>query len=76
MTWAPLHQAPNKIKRVSSVGRFWSGRVEGKGCFLPSGRQSHPNHEDELEGVVEREPVNGIDGRFDDGEEGIHDPVL
>lgn len=40
-----------------------------------SGRQSHPNHEYEFEGVVEREPVNGIDGRFDDGEEGIHDPV-
>lgn len=39
-------------------------------------RQSHVHNEDELEGVVEGEPVGGVDGGFEDGEEGVDDPVL
>jgi hypothetical protein len=44
--------------------------------YVPSLRESHPNNEDELEDVVEREPVNSIDRRLNDGQEGVHDPVL
>ena len=43
---------------------------------LPSLGKSHPKDEDELEGVVEREPVNGVDRRFENGQEGVNDPVL
>lgn len=38
--------------------------------------QSHVHDEDELEGVVEGEPISGIDERLDDGQEGVDDPVL
>ena len=38
-------------------------------------RQSHVHDEDELESVVEWEPIGGIDDRFDDGQEGVDDPV-
>ena len=38
--------------------------------------ESHVHDEDELEGVVEGEPVGGVDEGFDDGEEGVDDPVL
>ena len=38
--------------------------------------QSHVHDEDEFEGVVEWEPVDGIDHGFEDGEEGVDDPVL
>lgn len=43
---------------------------------IPSLRKGHPEDKDELEGVVEREPVNGIDGRLNDRQEGVDDPVL
>jgi len=38
-------------------------------------RKSHPQNENELEGVVEWEPVDGIDGALNDGQKGIHHPV-
>jgi len=37
--------------------------------------ESHPEDEDELEGVVEWEPVNSVDSALEDGQEGIDDPV-
>ena len=38
--------------------------------------ESHVHDEDKLEGVVEWEPVGGVDERLDDGEAGVDDPVL
>ena len=43
---------------------------------VPGLGKSHPHDEDKLEGVVEREPVGGIDHGLKDGQEGIDDPVL
>lgn len=43
---------------------------------LPSLWKSHPENEDELEDVVEREPVDGVDSRLKNGQEGIDNPVL
>ena len=37
--------------------------------------QGHPEHKDELEGVVEGEPVDGVDGALKNGQEGVSDPV-
>jgi len=37
--------------------------------------ESHPEDEDELEGVVEWEPVDGINGALEEGQERINDPV-
>ena len=51
--------------------RVW----RGKGDVL-SLRQSHVHDEDELEGVVEGEPVDGIDHRLQNSQEGIDNPVL
>ena len=39
-------------------------------------RQGHVHDEHELEGVVEGEPVNSVDHRFEDRQEGVDDPVL
>jgi hypothetical protein len=47
----------------------WTGRIPGL-------RKSHPEDKDELEGVVEWEPVNGVDRRLDDCEKAKGDPVL
>lgn len=38
--------------------------------------ESEPEGEEELEGVVEREPVDGVDQGLEDGEEAEYDPVL
>ena len=38
-------------------------------------RKSHPQNEDKLEGVVEREPVHRVDGALEDRQEGVDDPV-
>lgn len=43
---------------------------------LPSLGKSHPEDQDELEGVVEGEPVDGVDRRLDHSEEGVSHPVL
>jgi len=37
--------------------------------------KSHPKDEDELEGVVEGEPVDGVDSAFKDSQESINDPI-
>jgi len=37
--------------------------------------KSHPEDEDELEGVVEGEPVDGINCAFEESQEGINNPV-
>lgn len=37
--------------------------------------KSHPQNEDELEGVVEGEPVHGADGALEDRQERVDDPV-
>lgn len=42
---------------------------------LPSLGEGHPENEDELEGVVEWEPVDGVDGALEDGQESESDPV-
>lgn len=48
--------------------------VEVQSC-LPSLGEGHPENKDELEGVVEGEPVDGVDGALDDGQESKSDPV-
>lgn len=53
-----------------------SGSAYLVGVSLPSLRKGHPDDEDELEGVVEGEPVDGVDGGLNHGEEGVDDPVL
>ena len=42
----------------------------------PSLGKSHPENEDELEGVVEGEPVDGVDRGLDHSEECVGHPVL
>lgn len=42
---------------------------------LPGLGKSHPQGQDELEGVVEWEPVNGVDGALENGQEAESDPV-
>jgi len=37
--------------------------------------KSHPEDQDELEGVVEGEPIHSVDGTLKDGQEGVDDPV-
>ena len=37
--------------------------------------EGHPEDKHKLEGVVEWEPVDGIDGALEEGQEGIHNPV-
>jgi len=37
--------------------------------------KSHPEDEDELEGVVEWEPVDGVDGALKEAQESINNPV-
>jgi hypothetical protein len=37
--------------------------------------ERHPQNEDELEDVVEGEPVGGIDGTLNNSEEGVNNPV-
>ena len=44
--------------------------------YVPSLRKSHPEDKDELEGVVEGEPVDGVDSRLNHSEEGVDHPVL
>jgi hypothetical protein len=51
-------------------GGWWMG------WYLLGLGESHPHDEDELEGVVEWEPVSGVDHGLDDGGEGVDDPVL
>lgn len=43
---------------------------------LPSLWEGHPEHKNELEHVVEWEPVDGVDGRLNHGEKGVDNPVL
>lgn len=45
-------------------------------AYLPSLGKCHPEDEHKLEDVVEGEPVDSVDGRLNDGQEGIGDPVL
>lgn len=56
------------FKRVAYEIRPW-GDLRGL-------RKSHPEDKDELEGVVEWEPVDCVNGRLEDGQEGISHPVL
>ena len=38
--------------------------------------EGHPHDEDEFEGVVEWEPVGGVDDGLSDREAGVDNPVL
>lgn len=49
---------------------------KGKVSNTPSLGKGHPEDKDELEDVVEWEPVDSVDGRLNDGQEGVDDPVL
>jgi len=53
------------------------GLEEGSEDNLGAGSlgKSHPEDEDELEGIVEWEPVNGVDSALEEGQESIDDPV-
>lgn len=66
MIWAPLNHV---------VSTRCCKRVEDRSA-IPSLGECHPEDEHELEDVVEGEPVDGVDGRLNDGEEGVGDPVL
>jgi len=37
--------------------------------------KSHPEDEDELEGVVKWEPVDSVDGAFEEAQESINNPI-
>lgn len=50
MIWAPLYM----LVCVQALSGIWSGR-------LPECWKSEPESEDEFKGVVEWEPVDGID---------------
>jgi len=43
---------------------------------LPSRWESEPEHKDELESIVEWEPVDSVDKTLKDSEESEDDPVL
>ena len=45
-------------------------------AYLPSLGKCHPEDEHKLEDVVEGEPVDSVDGRLKDSQEGVGDPVL
>ena len=66
MIWAPLFQI---------VSTRCCELVEDRSS-LPSLGKCHPEDEHKLEDVVEGEPVDSVDGRLNDGQEGIGDPVL
>lgn len=63
-TWAPLQRC--QIRSLNALGR---SNVLGLG-------ESHPEDKDELEDVVEWEPVDGVNSGLDNGQEGVDDPVL
>ena len=65
MIWAPL---------IDIVSIALHGGVER--AYLPSLGKCHPEDEHKLEDVVEGEPVDGVDGRLNDSQEGVGDPVL
>ena len=66
MIWAPL---------VHAVSTRCCRQVEDRSA-IPSLGKCHPEDEHELEDVVEGEPVDCVDSRLNDGEEGVGDPVL
>jgi hypothetical protein len=43
---------------------------------IPESREREPEEEDELEDVVEGEPVDNLDEALEHGEEGENDPIL
>jgi hypothetical protein len=47
-----------------------------QGAYLPSLGKCHPEDKHKLKDVVEGEPVDGVDGRLNNGQEGVGDPVL
>lgn len=65
MIWAPL---------IDIVSIALYGGVEG--AYLPSLGKCHPKDEHKLEDVVEGEPVDSVDSRLNDSQEGVGDPVL
>ena len=56
MTWAPLED--EKSVKIRHVGWVYAALVPGLG-------KGHPEDEDELEDVVEWEPVNGAYGTLE-----------
>jgi len=65
-------------------GRSGSGEVTGEHWLkeraeydlrTTSCRKSHPEHEDEFEGIVEWKPVYSVYSTLEDGEEGIDNPI-
>lgn len=65
-TWAPLQMV--SVRKKHSLRGWWE--------HLRSLWQRHPNDQDKLEGVVEGEPVDGVDRGLDNRQEGVDDPVL
>jgi hypothetical protein len=66
MIWAPLNHVVSTRYCEQVVNRY----------AIPSLGKCHPEDEHKLEDVVEGEPVDGVDSRLNDGEEGVGDPVL
>ena len=65
MIWAPL------MDTVSIALH-----VDVQRAYLPSLGKGHPEDKHKLEDVVEGEPVDSVDGRLNNSQEGVGDPVL
>jgi len=68
-----LQMGRGGISEVAAEKRLEQGAEDDGGTT--GLRQSHPDEEDKLEGVVEGEPVDGVDSTLEDGQEGESDPI-
>lgn len=67
------HDGRATVRKGWSVARTVCSGID---CNLLCLGKSHVHDEDELECPIEGEPVGGVDERLNDGQRGIHDPVL
>jgi len=61
--------------RVEVLGKDWLEERSEDNLSTSSLGKSHPEDENKLEGIVEWEPVDGVDSAFEDAQEGENDPV-
>jgi len=60
---------------VEVAGEYWLEERAEDNLGTAGLRKSHPENENELEGVVEWEPIDGVDSALKDSQEGIDNPV-
>jgi hypothetical protein len=70
-TWAPLEKEARLAigPQIEIEELSWEIDLLGLG-------ERHPQDKDELEGVVEGEPVDSVDGGLKNGQESVDNPVL